>query len=66
MSRDEKKEKHAEERYRYSLERYYHELSQHRDKETTVGNEELKLRLFLSLIERPASEEWRPSAAANA
>ncbi len=66
MSRNEKREKHAEEWYRYSLERYYHELSQHREKDGVAGTEELKLRLFLSLIDRPATEEWRPPAAANA
>lgn len=66
MSRNEKKEKHAEEWYRYSLERYYHELSQRRDRDGGSNNEELKLRLFLSLLDRPTPEEWTPPAAANA
>ena len=61
MSRKEQIETKSAEAYENTLQKYYEELSKQKGEAGIVGNEELKLRLFLSLIQRPATQEWPSS-----
>jgi hypothetical protein len=61
MSRKEQIETKSAEPYENTLQKYYEALSKQKGEAGIVGNEELKLRLFLSLIQRPATQEWPSS-----
>jgi hypothetical protein len=58
MKRKEQSENSCAEPYENSLQKYYEALSKQKGDTGITGNEELKLRLFLSLIQRPATQEW--------
>jgi hypothetical protein len=58
MDNTETHEQELGERYRAMLKGYYERLSVERGKSTThIAIEEVKLRLFLSLLDKPASDE---------
>ena len=46
------------EQYSEMLIAYYHKLTQQRRGVEKVGTEEVKLRLFLSLLDKPAERDW--------
>jgi hypothetical protein len=64
MARKEQIETKSAEPYENTLQKYYEALSKQKGENGIVGNEELKLRLFLSLIQRPATQEWPSSEQA--
>lgn len=63
MSHKDEAELSQADQYGSMLQRYYDELSKDPRQAGTMSNEELKLRLFLSLIQRPASSNWDSSSS---
>jgi hypothetical protein len=64
MSHKDQREISSIEPYENTLKKYYEALSQQKGAQGVTGNEELKLRLFLSLLQRPANPEWPSSERA--
>ena len=64
MARKEQIETNSADQYENTLQKYYEALSKRKDDKGIIGNEELKLRLFLSLIQRPTNQEWPSSEQA--
>ena len=58
MERKDQSDNSSTESYENGLQKYYEALSKQKGDTGITGNEELKLRLFLSLIQRPATQEW--------
>jgi hypothetical protein len=63
MSRKDEAELSKADEYGLMLQKYYEELSKESRQGATMSSEELKLRLFLSLIQRPASSSWDASSS---
>lgn len=63
MSRKDEAELSQADQYGLMLQKYYEELSKDSRQTGTMSNQELKLRLFLSLIQRPANSSWDSSSS---